>query len=151
MKENLNEKSIDEKYTWEKFEKEKRSVLKKCEGGPIEGKLSDKDAINKANFNGVYIICNEKNEVIYIGSAFTNKFKISDRLNIHLNGHESNGTLVNSIMKQEKLDLNNLEERQKIKNIIHDKYSFKAYKFESIEYLLIKDVPGLLNLKGNNK
>lgn len=83
------------------FEKIKYEYLEKCRT-KVKGNLNRED-IKKADFNGIYVILNENDEIVYIGSAYTNKFTIMNRLNIHLNGYESNATIVNYLVKNENI------------------------------------------------
>lgn len=130
----------DCKMKLEEFKKIKSEYLKKCKPG-VEGDLNKND-IKKANFNGVYVILNENDEIVYIGSAYTNRFTIMNRLNIHLNGHESNATIVNYLRKKEEIS------QEDAKKKILEHYKFIAYECDSIEYKLIENVDGLYNKKG---
>lgn len=127
----------------EEFEKIKKEYIEKCK--KVEGYLKNENDINKANFNGVYIVLDEKNEIVYIGSAYTNKFTIMNRLKIHLNGHESNATIVNYLTNNTGLN------REEAKKKIREQYRFIAYKCDSIEYKLIENVDGLYNSKGKKR
>lgn len=122
----------------EEFEKIKHEYIKNRKR--VKGYLNRED-IKKADFNGVYVVLNENDEVVYIGSAYTNRFTIKNRLNIHLNGDESNATIVNYLIKKEKISRENAK-----KKILE--YKFVAYEFDSIEYKLIENVDGLYNSKG---
>ena len=122
------------------FEKMKHEYIEKCKV-KVTGYLNRND-IKKANFNGVYVILNEYDEIVYIGSAYTNRFTIMNRLNIHLNGHESNATIVNYLIKNEKIS------REAAKQKILEHYKFIAYECYSMEYKLIENVDGLYNAKG---
>lgn len=73
----------------EEFEKIKDEYIKNRKR--VKGYLKIED-IKKADFNGVYVVLNENDEVVYIGSAYTNRFTIKNRLTIHLNGDKSNAT-----------------------------------------------------------
>jgi len=128
----------------EEFKKEKSRFINKCKKAKaVDGFLSKNEDIEKANFNGVYIIYKKSNgEVVYIGSAYTNKFKIKDRLHIHLKGHLSNATIVKYLVEKEGMDI------EMAKKELREKYKFIAYPCESIEYKLMEEVKGLYNLKG---
>lgn len=75
----------------EEFEKIKYEYIKNRKSS-FKGCLNRADDIKKADFNGVYVVLNENDEVVYIGSAYTNRFTIKNRLTIHLNGDKSNAT-----------------------------------------------------------
>ena len=122
------------------FEKINYEYLEKC-STKVKGNLNRED-IKKADFNGIYVILNENDEIVYIGSAYTNKFTIMNRLNIHLNGHESNATIVNYLVKNENIS------REDAKEKISKQYKFIAYECYSIEYKLIENVDGLYNRRG---
>ncbi len=136
---NLNKKNLEE------FEKEKSEFINKCKQ-VIRGELKNKNEIDAADFNGVYIIINENNEIVYIGSAYTNKFKIKDRLRIHLNGHISNTNIVKHIQDDYKI-----KNKDKAKQFMKENFRFIACEYESLEYQLMENVPGLYNKKGNIK
>ncbi len=131
----------------DEFEKLKKEYIEKYtdKQEKVKGYLKNDEDIKKANFNGVYIILDENDNIVYIGSAYTNKFTIMNRLKIHLNGHKSNATIVNYLVNHKKL---NPEEAKKR---IREQYKFIAYKCDSIEYKLIEDVDGLYNSKGIKK
>ncbi|WP_288519989.1 GIY-YIG nuclease family protein [uncultured Brachyspira sp.] len=122
----------------EEFEKIKDEYIKNRKR--VKGDLNRAD-IKKADFNGVYLVLNENDEVVYIGSAYTNRFTIKNRLNIHLNGDESNATIVNYLIKTE-----GISRKDAKKKILE--YKFVAYEYDSIEYKLIENVDGLYNSKG---
>lgn len=122
----------------EEFEKIKDEYIKNRKR--VEGYLKRED-IKKADFNGVYLVLNENDEVVYIGSAYTNRFTIKNRLNIHLNGDKSNATIVNYLIKTE-----GISRKDAKKKILE--YKFVAYEYDSIEYKLIENVDGLYNSKG---
>ena len=124
----------------EEFEKTKYEYIKNRKSS-FKGCLNRADDIKKADFNGVYVVLNENDEVVYIGSAYTNRFTIKNRLTIHLNGDKSNATIVNYLIKKEKISRENAK-----KKILE--YKFVAYEFDSIEYKLIENVDGLYNSKG---
>lgn len=121
------------------FEKIKYEYIKNRKR--VKGYLKRED-IKKADFNGVYLVLNENDEVVYIGSAYTNRFTIKNRLNIHLNGDKSNATIVNYLIKKEGIS------RKDAKKKISEHYKFVAYEYYSIEYKLIENVDGLYNSKG---
>ena len=123
----------------EEFEKIKYEYIKNRKR--VKGYLKRED-IKKVDFNGVYLVLNENDEVVYIGSAYTNRFTIKNRLNIHLNGDESNATIVNYLIKTEGIS------REDAKKKISEHYKFVAYEYYSIEYKLIENVDGLYNSKG---
>lgn len=123
----------------EEFEKIKYEYIKNRKR--VKGYLKRED-IKKADFNGVYLVLNENDEVVYIGSAYTNRFTIKNRLNIHLNGDKSNATIVNYLIKKEGIS------RKDAKKKISEHYKFVAYEYYSIEYKLIENVDGLYNSKG---
>lgn len=123
----------------EEFEKIKYEYIKNRKR--VKGYLKRED-IKKVDFNGVYLVLNENDEVVYIGSAYTNRFTIKNRLNIHLNGDESNATIVNYLIKTEGIS------REDAKKKISEHYKFVAYEYDSIEYKLIENVDGLYNSKG---
>ena len=123
----------------EEFEKIKDEYIKNRKR--VKGYLKRED-IKKADFNGVYLVLNENDEVVYIGSAYTNRFTIKNRLNIHLNGDKSNATIVNYLIKKEGIS------RKDAKKKISEHYKFVAYEYYSIEYKLIENVDGLYNSKG---
>ena len=125
----------------EEFEKIKYEYIKNRKSS-FKGCLNRADDIKKADFNGVYVVLNENDEVVYIGSAYTNRFTIKNRLNIHLNGDKSNATIVNYLIKTEGI----FRKDAKKKNSEH--YKFVAYEYDSIEYKLIENVDGLYNSKG---
>ena len=68
-----------------------------------------------------------------------------NRLKIHLNGHESNATIVNYLTNNTGLN------REEAKKKIREQYRFIAYKCDSIEYKLIENVDGLYNSKGKKR
>lgn len=125
----------------EEFEKIKDEYIKNRKR--VKGDLNRAD-IKKADFNGVYLVLNENDEVVYIGSAYTNRFTIKNRLNIHLNGDESNATIVNYLIKTE-----GISRKDAKKKILE--YKFVAYEYDSIEYKLIENVDGLYNSKGRKQ
>lgn len=98
----------------EEFEKIKDEYIKNRKR--VKGYLKRED-IKKADFNGVYLVLNENDEVVYIGSAYTNRFTIKNRLNIHLNGDKSNATIVNYLIKTE--GISREDAKKKIQNIIN--------------------------------
>ena len=124
------------------FEKIKYEYIKNRKR--VKGYLKRED-IKKADFNGVYLVLNENDEVVYIGSAYTNRFTIKNRLNIHLNGDKSNATIVNYLIKKEGIS------RKDAKKKISEHYKFVAYEYYSIEYKLIENVDGLYNSKGRKQ
>ena len=128
----------------EKFEEIKYEYLEKCKR-KVKGDLNRED-IKKADFNGVYVVLNENDEVVYIGSAYTNRFTIKNRLTIHLNGDKSNATIVNYLIKMDDRKIDDRVKREDAKKKILE-YKFVAYEFDSIEYKLIENVDGLYNSK----
>lgn len=90
------------------FEKIKYEYIKNRKR--VKGYLKRED-IKKADFNGVYLVLNENDEVVYIGSAYTNRFTIKNRLNIHLNGDKSNATIVNYLIKKEGISRKDAKEK----------------------------------------
>ena len=128
----------------EEFEKIKYEYIEKCKT-KVKGNLNRED-IKKADFNGVYVVLNENDEVVYIGSAYTNRFTIKNRLTIHLNGDKSNATIVNYLIKMDDRKIDDRVKREDAKKKILE-YKFVAYEFDSIEYKLIENVDGLYNSK----
>lgn len=108
----------------------------------VEGQLSSNSDISKADFNGVYALL-DNNEVIYIGSAYSSKFKVKNRLYIHRNAHPSNACLAKQMMRERNWTR---EQVQQYMNTL----DFIAFEHFSLEYYLIENCSGLINKKGYN-
>ena len=103
--------------------------------GAVSGDFS---TLSKFNFNGVYIICNCENEVVYIGSAYART--IQTRLSQYLRMNDTGNTLGKTIAKRlagvETYDKN---AKQKITEAVEKIKNFSVYaiKHEDLEYKLI--------------
>lgn len=109
----------------------------------IYGHLGNAEDRKKANFTGIYVIL-ENNKVIYIGSALPPSRTIEVRFREHLFGHYTNTKIVSHLMKTR--NLNNEQAKALIRT-----FDFLAFKYSSLEYLLIKDTPGIINSSGKPK
>lgn len=120
-----------------------KTLKKFADGYYVEGDMDDNRSIENANFKGVYIVFDENDNALYVGDAITDKFKVKDRLNGHLNGHKTNATIVNGLMETKNIS------RQDAIKYLENNCKFIAIPWESLEYYLIEKMNGLLNKKGN--
>ena len=111
----------------------------------VEGNFLD---LEKFAFNGVYIICNKDDEIVYIGSAYARD--ISIRLNQYLSKSDTGNTLGKTIAtKLANQTKYNNEAKKRIGEAVDMIRQFKIYAIphEDLEYQLIE----LANPKYNNK
>ncbi len=104
------------------------------------GNIKDR---KKTNFTGIYVII-ENNIVIYIGSALPNSRTIEKRFSEHLGGHPSHTCIIPYLIKTRGLT------KQEAKELIKT-FEFLAFKYSSLEYMLINETPGIINSSGKYK
>lgn len=113
---------------------------------PIKGDFND---LSKFDFPGVYIIYDENDEIVYIGSAYTRN--ISERLKQYISKSKSGNTLANDIckldFKVEKTDAISDEQREKALKKIR-KFKILAIRYNDLEYNLIQQYKPKYNLNG---
>lgn len=110
----------------------------------VEGCVGDMEDCKKANFTGVYALLKD-NKVFYIGSSLAIGRTIGlDRFREHKTGHPSNSCVVSALMKD--YGLTKGEAKALLNNA-----RFIAFKFESLEFLLMQGTPGLINSAGYKK
>ena len=114
---------------------------------PVEGSFAD---LSIFDFPGVYIIYDEKDDIVYVGSAYSRNIK--DRLEQYKTKSKTGNTLANNICK---LD-NNLKDSDMINDEqlteaieIIKKFKILAIPHEDLEYKLIRENKPKYNLNGN--
>lgn len=135
--------------TKEEFLKKNEKILKKYtiligKEQYIEGKLGNKEDLNKLDFRGIYVIL-ENDKVLYIGSALPVTRTIKERLKEHLDGHKSHSCIIPYLMKSR-----NIKYKDKAKKLL-ESFDFMAFKYISLEYQLISETEGIINKSGKRK
>lgn len=123
-------------------------VIKKFE--IVESDFSD---ISKFDFTGVYIIYDpesgNKNEVVYIGSAYVRTIK--ERLSQYIKVNDTGNTLMHAICKKEygvdKVKNITAEQRRSAVDMIK-KFKIKAIRHNDLEYQLISETQPKYNSAG---
>ena len=121
------------------------NVLMK-EFNPVEGDFKNLDCFD---FEGVYIIFDDTNDIVYIGSCYTRK--ISQRLKQYIKPNDTGNTLMHAICSKdfhvEKVKSITTDQKEaavkKIKN-----FKIKAIRHEDLEYRLIKKAEPKYNTAG---
>ena len=106
----------------------------------IEGCIGNIDDLNKLTFRGIYVIL-EKGYVIYIGSALPRKRTIQIRLKEHIGGNHTHTCIIPYLMTSRGLSFKKAQELFKT-------FDFIAFKYTSLEYLLIDNTSGIINKAG---
>jgi len=92
------------------------------------------------NFSGVYIICDEKDRVVYVGSAYARTINV--RLKQYLRSNDSGNTLGKTIAKKlsdsRKYDDKAKERIEEAIKVIKS-YKIYAIPHNDLEYKLIQD------------
>ena len=113
----------------------KESVLLKKEN------LSRKDNFN---YQGIYILCNKKDDVVYIGSAYVQT--VHKRLLQYTSSKDTGNSLISDIIDMG-LAKDNSAAMEYIKNL-----RIYAFPNDSLEYMLIKTTNvGIINKVGNSE
>lgn len=110
----------------------------------VSGCVGNPDDRKKANFNGVYVFLKD-DEVFYIGSCYSLTRTIGkDRFREHEFGHHTNSCVLTHLM--ETYDLTIKQAREMFNSV-----EFIAFKCDPLEFLLMDNVPGLINSAGYKK
>lgn len=106
----------------------------------ISGCLGNIEDRKKADFTGIYVII-ENNIVIYIGSALPNSRTIKKRFSEHLGGNPTHTCIIPYLIKTRGIT------KEEAKELIKT-FDFLAFKYSSLEYMLINETPGIINSSG---